>query len=336
MLTDPVAGDPLHAGPVFAAPFHVPGEPAEAPYSYGRSHNPTWTALERALGVIESGEGYRARALVFGSGMAAVAAVFGAALRPGDAVVLPSNAYFTARVLAEVYFGAMGVEVRLAEAGAPQGDLLRGARLLWLETPGNPGMQICDIRALSARAHAEGCLVACDNTTATPLGQRVLELGADYAVVSDSKAMTGHSDLLLGHVAVRVPGEPGGAAGRRADGGLAGGEVAGDAAAATGAKLRQRDADRRVSPWARGGVAGDVSGAAGASGARDRGAADAELRAGAELCAAGPGGGGEISGCGGAGEQRDQLRRGDDDRGTPGAVGSRCDRGGIYPAERGM
>ncbi len=214
MLTDPVAGEPLHAGPVFAAPFHVPGEPAEAPYSYGRSHNPTWTALERALGVIESGEGYRARALVFGSGMAAVAAVFGAALRPGDAVVLPSNAYFTARVLAEEYFGAMGVEVRLTEAGAAQGDLLGGARLLWLETPSNPGMQICDIRALSERAHAEGCLVACDNTTATPLGQRVLELGADYAVVSDSKAMTGHSDLLLGHVAVRVPGKPGRAPGR--------------------------------------------------------------------------------------------------------------------------
>ncbi len=98
----------------------------------------------------------------------------------------------------------MGVEVRLAPtAGDAQGELLEGARLLWIETPSNPGMEICDIRALCERAHAEGCLVACDNTTATPLGQKVLELGADFSVVSDTKAMTGHSDLLLGHVAVR-------------------------------------------------------------------------------------------------------------------------------------
>ncbi len=91
MLTPALAGEAMHEGPVFAAPFHVPGEPAEAAYSYGRSHNPTWTALERALGMIESGEGFSARALVFGSGMAAVTAVFGSVLRPGDAVVLPSQ-----------------------------------------------------------------------------------------------------------------------------------------------------------------------------------------------------------------------------------------------------
>lgn len=221
MLTEAVAGEPMHAGPVFAAPFHVPGDPAGVPYSYGRSHNPTWTALERALGMIESGEGYTARALVFGSGMAAVAAVFGAALRPGDAVVLPENAYFAAQALAEEYFAKMGVEMRLAPtAGGAQGEMLSGARLLWLETPTNPGMEICDVQALSERAHAEGCLVACDNTTATPLGQRVLELGADYSVVSDTKAMTGHGDLLLGHVAVRE-----GSGGRQGAGRESGGDL---------------------------------------------------------------------------------------------------------------
>ncbi len=204
MLTAAVSGEPMHEGPVFAAPFHAPGDPADAAYSYGRSHNPTWTALERALGVLESGEGYEARALIFGSGMAAVAAVFGSVLRPGDAVVMPSNSYFTARVLIEEYFTKMGVEVRLAPtAGGAQGEHVEGARLLWLETPSNPGMEICDVRAMCERAHAAGCLVACDNTTATPLGQKVLEMGADFAVVSDTKSVTGHGDLLLGHVAVK-------------------------------------------------------------------------------------------------------------------------------------
>ena len=156
------------------------------------------------MGVLEAGEGYEARALVFPSGMAAVTAVFASVLRPGDAVVLPSNAYYNARLVAEEYFATMGVEVRLGTtAGGAQGELVEGARLLWLETPSNPGMEVCDVAALSARAHAAGGLVACDNTTATPLGQRVLELGADFSVVSDTKSVTGHGDLLLGHVAVK-------------------------------------------------------------------------------------------------------------------------------------
>src|SRR6202041_3748440 len=98
-LTRTVAGEPLHAGPVFAAPYHTPGDPNGTPYSYARSHNPTWTSLEKAIGQMESGEGYRASALAFASGMAAWAAVFGTVLRPGDVAVLPSNAYYTARVL---------------------------------------------------------------------------------------------------------------------------------------------------------------------------------------------------------------------------------------------
>lgn len=204
MLRPPSPGEPMQLGPVFAAPFHAPGDPAGVAYTYGRSHNPTWTELEDALGVIESGDSYTARALVFPSGMAAVTAVFASVLRPGDAVVLPSGGYFTARLLAQEFFAARGIEIRSAPtAGNGQGDLLEGARLLWLETPSNPGMEICDIAELSAKAHRAGCLVACDNTTATPLGQKALELGADLSVVSDTKSMTGHGDLLLGHVAVK-------------------------------------------------------------------------------------------------------------------------------------
>ena len=208
-LTRTIAGEPLHSGPVFAAPYHTPGDPSETPYTYARSHNPTWTSLEKAIGQMESGqllsgESYRASALVFASGMAACTAVFGAALRPGDVVVLPSNAYYTARVLLQEYFAQMGIVLRMAPtAGNAQAELLEGARLLWLESPSNPGMEVCDIALLSEAAHRAGALVAVDNTTPTPLGQLPLALGADFSVASDTKSMTGHSDLLLGHVAVR-------------------------------------------------------------------------------------------------------------------------------------
>jgi cystathionine gamma-lyase len=213
-LTRAVAGEPLHPGPVFAAPYHTPGDPADAMYSYARSHNPTWTVLERAIGQMESGkfapshasagESYRANALVFASGMAACASIFGAVLRPGDIAVLPENAYFAARVLMQDYFAKMGVVVRLAPTACDaQGEHLEGARLLWIETPSNPTMEICDIAALCERAHKAGALVAVDNTTATPLGQRPLSLGADFSVASDTKSMTGHSDIVLGHVACR-------------------------------------------------------------------------------------------------------------------------------------
>jgi cystathionine gamma-lyase len=98
----------------------------------------------------------------------------------------------------------MGVELRLAPtANNAQGDHLAGAKLLWIETPSNPTMEIADIALLCERAHAAGALVAVDNTTATPLGQRPLALGADFSVASDTKSMTGHSDIILGHVATR-------------------------------------------------------------------------------------------------------------------------------------
>jgi cystathionine gamma-lyase len=203
-LTRAEAGEPLHAGPVFAAPYHAPGDPSSIPYTYARSHNPTWTHLEKAIAQMESGPDVRASALVFASGMAACTAVFGAILRPGDIAVLPANAYFAARVLAQEYFAKMGVQIRLAPtANNAQAEHLEGAKLLWIETPSNPTMDVCDIAALSEAAHRAGALVAVDNTTPTPLGQLPLVLGADFSVASDTKAMTGHSDILLGHVAVR-------------------------------------------------------------------------------------------------------------------------------------
>jgi len=187
---------PFSTGPQFASTYTAPGDPSQHPLTYGRFHNPTWTAWEEALRVLEGGE-----AVSFASGMAAVSAVFGVALKAGDVVVLPSDSYYTTRVLASNWLAAIGVQARLAPTrGDAQGALLEGARLLWLETPSNPQLDVCDIRALCQAAHARGALVAVDNTTATAYLQQPLALGADYVVSSDTKSITGHSDLILGHV----------------------------------------------------------------------------------------------------------------------------------------
>ncbi len=204
-LTRAVESAPIHAGPVFVSTFHTPGAGVSAEYSYGRSHQPTWTALERALGELEVDDGHApAEARVFGSGLAAVAAALWAAVEPGETVVVQQGTYFGTWELLARIFEPVGVTVRtLPVSELTDADRLRGAKLVWVETPGNPGLEIADVRAVVQAAHAIGARVAVDNTTATPLGQRPLELGADLSVCSDSKAMGGHSDLLLGHVAVR-------------------------------------------------------------------------------------------------------------------------------------
>lgn len=191
---------PPMAGPVFTAHYHLPGDPALAPYAYGRDGNPTWTALEDAIGELEA-PGQEAHVLSFASGMAAISAVLLSRVRPGDVVVLPNDGYNLLVPLREQLEG-YGAHVRTVATGsADQLAAVRGATLVWLETPANPGLDVCDIRALADAAHSEGALVAVDNTLATPLGQRPLELGADYSVASGTKGLSGHGDLLLGYVA---------------------------------------------------------------------------------------------------------------------------------------
>ncbi|MFH8593148.1 cystathionine gamma-lyase [Streptomyces rimosus] len=197
------AYEPSLPGPVFAAHYHLPGD-ATGPYTYGRDSNPTWTRLEAAIGELESPDA-DAHTVSFASGMAAISAVLFSCLRNGDAVVLPDDGYQllpAVRARLESY----GIEVRMAPtAGDAQLGVLDGARLLWIETPSNPGLDVCDIRRLAEAAHARGALVAVDNTLATPLGQRPLELGADFSVASGTKALTGHGDVLLGYVTTRDP-----------------------------------------------------------------------------------------------------------------------------------
>ncbi|MEV0576895.1 cystathionine gamma-lyase [Streptomyces sp. NPDC050392] len=207
-LPEPQQYEPTLPGPVFAAHFHLSGEPT-GPYTYGRDTNPTWTHLERAIGELEA-PGESVETTVFASGMAAVSAVLMSQVRTGDVVVLPDDGY-QALPLVRAQLEEYGVEVRTAPTGGDaQLALLEGAKLLWIETPSNPGLDVCDVRRLVEAAHAGGTLVAVDNTLATPLGQRPLELGADFSVASDTKGMTGHGDILLGHVTCRDSGRAAG------------------------------------------------------------------------------------------------------------------------------
>ncbi|MGW3203735.1 cystathionine gamma-lyase [Streptomyces sp. NPDC001135] len=201
-LPEPVKHEPTLPGPVFAAHFHLPGD-VTGPYSYGRDDNPTWTLLERAIGELEAPGRDDVETLVFASGMAAISSVLFSQLRTGDAVVLPSDGY-QVLPLVRAQLEAYGIEVRTAPTGGDaQLEVLEGARLLWIESPSNPGLDVCDIRRLVAAAHAQGTLVAVDNTLATPLGQRPLDLGADFSVASGTKQLTGHGDVLLGYVTGR-------------------------------------------------------------------------------------------------------------------------------------
>lgn len=193
-------GEPLASSPVLTSTYQLRGDP-HGPYQYGRISNPTWTALESALGELEEGE-----AVVFSSGMAAVTAALFTTLRAGSVLLLPDDCYYANRTLANGLLNEVGVVVRTApsrtDALLAQLD---GVSLLWLEVPTNPRLDVVDVHRLIAAAHDAGALVAVDTTTATPLGLPALTLGADLAVASDTKALSGHSDLLLGHVAVADP-----------------------------------------------------------------------------------------------------------------------------------
>ncbi|MCO1580852.1 cystathionine gamma-lyase [Crossiella sp. SN42] len=195
----PVPGQPLVPGPVFSSVYHLPDTPSGN--TYGRAENPTWELLEEAIGALDGG-----RSLVYPSGMAAIAGLLRATLRSGDTVVLPADGYYATRQLVHSELAQFGVRVReVATPGPWPAEVFEGVRLVLLETPSNPLLDVCDLRVLSDLAHETGAVVAVDNTTATPLGQRPLELGADVVVASDTKALSGHSDLLLGHLSTNDP-----------------------------------------------------------------------------------------------------------------------------------
>jgi len=200
-LPEPRQGEPFLPGPALASPYHLAGDPSDAPYGYNRDDNPTWVLYETALGELEGGE-----AVLFASGMAAVSAVLLPVPDRDGAVVVPADGYPGVRAMAREQLAPRGVEVRAVPTDdAAIRGALDGAALVVLETPSNPRLDVVDVAAISEAAHEAGALVAVDNTVATPLGQQPLDLGADLAITSASKAVTGHSDLTMGFVTTRDP-----------------------------------------------------------------------------------------------------------------------------------
>jgi cystathionine beta-lyase/cystathionine gamma-synthase len=170
-------------------------------YEYARSGNPTRTALETCLAALESSE----RALAFASGLAASTAVL-STLRPGDEVAAAADLYGGTFRLLERVFKPWGLVPRFTEDASPDGFakiLTPATKMIWVETPTNPLLQIIDISAIAELAHSRGAVLAVDNTFASPYLQRPLELGADLVVHSTTKYLGGHSDVIGGAVAGR-------------------------------------------------------------------------------------------------------------------------------------
>ena len=190
-------GDPVALPITASSTFYLPGDP-DGSHFYGRNANPTVEEVEAEIGILEAGE-----AVLFPSGMAAIASVFFGYLRPGDTVLVHADGYYNVRLLIETHFTPAGIKVRTCPTADMETADMTGCRLVVIETPSNPGLAVCDIARVAHRAKTAGALLVADNTTATAICQQPLNLGADMVVMSDTKAMAGHSDILAGHVAAR-------------------------------------------------------------------------------------------------------------------------------------
>jgi cystathionine gamma-synthase len=176
----------------------APGEFVED-YDYARSANPTRAALERALGELEGGLG-----VTFASGLAAGHALITVVCETGSHVVLPADLYGGTYRLVDKVLSRWGLSYDLVDQtdlAALEGAVRDDTRLIWVESPTNPLLNVIDIPGVIARKR--NSLVAVDNTFATPANQRPLELGADFVVHSTTKYLGGHSDVVGGAVITR-------------------------------------------------------------------------------------------------------------------------------------
>ncbi|MEI8260525.1 MAG: cystathionine gamma-synthase [Actinomycetes bacterium] len=176
-------------------------------YEYSRSGNPTRTALEECLAALEAPDIEGARALAFASGLAAEDTLIRTTCAPGAHVVIPDDAYGgTYRLFAKVAapWGVDHTPAAVTDPAAVAAAIVPGrTRLVWIETPTNPLLNIADIAALAEVAHAAGALLVVDNTFASPYLQQPLLLGADVVVHSTTKYLGGHSDVVGGALIVR-------------------------------------------------------------------------------------------------------------------------------------
>lgn len=198
--SEPVAGQPVAHPPVPASAFHLSADEGSEAHVYGRYSNPAWDHLEAALAQLEE----TTTALTFGSGMAAITATLRVLTRPGSVLVVPADGYYQVRRYARECLAATGVTVREATA-AELYAAAEDADVVLAETPTNPALDVVDLHRLAGICHRRGARLVVDNTTATPLGQQPLSLGADLVVASATKSLAGHSDLVAGYVAGSQP-----------------------------------------------------------------------------------------------------------------------------------
>jgi cystathionine gamma-synthase len=192
-------GAPVSPPLVPASVYASWGEPDPA-RAYGRTGNPGWEALEETLGVLEDAE-----AVVFSSGQAASMALLLALAEGRRKVLLPTDGYYNIRVLVSWLrpHGAEPVFVDLLDLDQVERELNAGPAVLWAETPTNPLLRVADLTALAGLAAAADAPLVVDNTVATGLLQRPLDLGAVATMCSLTKSASGHSDVLLGAVTTR-------------------------------------------------------------------------------------------------------------------------------------
>ena len=189
---------PIHLSTTFER--HEDGTYPEG-FNYTRSGNPTRQALETALAQLEGG----AASAAFASGSAATAAVF-QTLEPGAHVIAPDDAYYGTPAMLREQFARWGVQttfVDTTDPGAVKRALTPSTRVIWIETPSNPRLHVTDIVAMVALAKTIGARTVVDNTWATPVLQRPLELGVDFVMHSTTKYLGGHSDVLGGVLVAR-------------------------------------------------------------------------------------------------------------------------------------
>ncbi|MFY2823066.1 cystathionine gamma-lyase [Ruegeria sp. MALMAid1280] len=193
------AGDPVALPLTQSSMYHLPGATDGLP-TYGRVDNPTWQHLEHVLAHLED-----APCLTFPSGMGAISAALFTTLKAGSRLLIPSDGYYVTRVLADRFLSGLGVSVTERPTIAFTEGGFDGFDVVFVESPSNPGLDMLDLPAIASAVRAAGGITIADNTTLTPLGQRPLDMGVDVVVASDTKAMGGHSDLLMGHVTSRNP-----------------------------------------------------------------------------------------------------------------------------------
>ncbi|HTD28326.1 MAG TPA: aminotransferase class I/II-fold pyridoxal phosphate-dependent enzyme [Xanthomonadaceae bacterium] len=184
---------PIHLATTFQ---HGPAGERIAGYEYQRQGNPTQDRLEAAIAALEGGEA----ALAFASGMAAITACI-ESLPNGSRVLIPDDCYSGLRFLAQEFLPERSIEatmIDMADLDAVRAACAAGIAMIWVETPSNPRMKVCDIAALATIAHAAGALLVSDNTFATPILQQPFALGADVIMHSTTKYFGGHSDVLGG------------------------------------------------------------------------------------------------------------------------------------------